>query len=252
MPRYVEDHFIKACQMVGLKVDARADGLWRVEHVLADLRSDRLQAVRKLAKPETTYRKITFRKDDLDRDQHLDAVLVGPGNQLYAAVDERLNETLSKVAGAVGVFEDPSADHAYRLHFFDLAIRGQSTKGEAHTLYGELIAVRESLDEPASSSERFAVVPADVLLDLPNHPSPPSLLEQPDPSEAADFLKGGYQTEICRLKWQSRQRAENDLADLDRTPPRCDGAGTVDGLRRITVGIQQRTGRFGPCFEAPL
>jgi hypothetical protein len=260
MPRYVEDHFIKACQTVGLRVEARADGLWRVEHVLADLRSDRLQAVRKVGKPETSYRKITFRKDDLDRDQHLDAVLAGPGHPLYAAVDERLNETLSNVAGAVGVFVDAAADHPYRLHFFDLAIRGQSTKGEAHTLYGELIAVRESLDEHPSSPERFAVVPAHLLLDLPNHPSPPSLLEQPDPSEAADYLKGGYQTdvrtrcleerrrfvEVCRdyltrsftarinaaqdrfmslrVREQlspevaiARQRAENDLADLERT-----------------------------------
>jgi uncharacterized protein DUF488/helicase-like protein len=145
MPRYVEDHFVKACQTVGLKVEARADGLWRVEHVLADLRSDRLQAVRKIGKPETSYRKITFRKDDLDRDQHLDAVLAGPGHPLYAAVDERLNEMLSNVAGAVGVFMDATADHPYQLHFFDLAIRGQSTKGESHTLYGEVIAVRETL-----------------------------------------------------------------------------------------------------------
>ena len=53
MPRYVEEHFIKASAAVGLKVEPRADGLWRIEHVLADLRSDRLQAVRKLGKPET-------------------------------------------------------------------------------------------------------------------------------------------------------------------------------------------------------
>ena len=38
MPRYVEDHFVKAVERVGLKVEPRADGLWRVEHVLADLR----------------------------------------------------------------------------------------------------------------------------------------------------------------------------------------------------------------------
>jgi Domain of unknown function (DUF3883) len=190
----------------------------------------------------------------------LDAVLVGPGHPLYAAVDERLNEMLSGLAGSVAVFEDPSADHPYRLHFFDLAIRGQNTKGETHALYGELIAVRENIDEPASSPERFAVVPADLLLDLPNHPSPPSALDQPDPSEAADFLKGGYQTEVrarclderrrfvdvcrdyltrsfnarihaaqdrvmsLRAREQlapemaiARQRAENDLADLERT-----------------------------------
>jgi Helicase conserved C-terminal domain/Domain of unknown function (DUF3883) len=273
MPRYVEDHFIKACQTIGLRIEPRADGLWRVEHVLADLRSDRLQAVRKLGKPEPAYRKITFRKDDLDRDQHLDASLVGPGHPLYAAVDERLNETLTSLAGTVAVFEDSSADHPFRLHFFDLAIRGQNTKGEAHALYGELIAVRENLAESVSSPERFAVVPADILLDLPNHPNPPSAVDQPDPSEAADFLKGGYQTEVrvrcleerkrfvdvcrdyltrsfnarihaaqdrvmsLRAREQlasemaiARQRAENDLADLERTR-----AERLAGLDRLMI-----------------
>jgi len=206
MPRYVEDHFIKACQTIGLKVEPRADGLWRVEHVLADLRSGRLQAARKIGKPEPTYRKITFRKDDLDRDQHLDAALIGPGHPLYAAVDERLNEMLSDLAGSVAIFEDPTAVHAYRLHFFDLAIRGQNTKGEGHTLFEELIAVRENFDEPASSSERFAVAPADLLLDLPSHPSPPSALDQPDSKEAADFLKGGYQSEVRARCLDERRR----------------------------------------------
>src|SRR5215471_20599896 len=88
MPRYVEEQFIKSAAAVGLKVEPRADGLWRVEHVLADLRSDRLESVRRLGKPDTVYRKITFHKAHLDDDQHLDAVLVGPGHPLYAAIDE--------------------------------------------------------------------------------------------------------------------------------------------------------------------
>ncbi len=76
-PRHVEDHFIKSSDAVGLQVEARAEGLWRIEHVLADLRSERLHAVRKLGKLETSYRKATFRKEHLDQDQHLDAVLMG-------------------------------------------------------------------------------------------------------------------------------------------------------------------------------
>jgi len=85
MPRYVEDQFVKACGQIGLKIEARADGLWRIEHVLADLRSDRLEAVQKMGKPDQTYRKITFHKAHLEQDQHLDAVLAGPGHPLYAA-----------------------------------------------------------------------------------------------------------------------------------------------------------------------
>src|SRR5208283_4357845 len=50
MPRYVEAQFIAAAKEIGLRVEPRADGLWRVEHVLADLRSDRLQAVQRLGK----------------------------------------------------------------------------------------------------------------------------------------------------------------------------------------------------------
>ncbi|GAF83728.1 unnamed protein product, partial [marine sediment metagenome] len=87
MPRYVEQHFLSAAREVGLRVEPRADGLWRVEHVLADLRSERLLAVRRLGKPESSYRKVTFHKEHLDQDQHLDAVLSGPGHSLYAAVD---------------------------------------------------------------------------------------------------------------------------------------------------------------------
>ncbi|MGD0905300.1 MAG: helicase-related protein, partial [Terracidiphilus sp.] len=53
MPSYVEDQFLRASKEIGLRVEPRADGLWRVEHVLADLRSERLQNVRSMGKPET-------------------------------------------------------------------------------------------------------------------------------------------------------------------------------------------------------
>src|SRR5881396_3749551 len=58
MPRYVEEQFVKSCAEIGLKVEPRADGLWRIEHVLADLRSNRLEAVRRLGKSDAAYRKL--------------------------------------------------------------------------------------------------------------------------------------------------------------------------------------------------
>src|SRR5215471_17098067 len=170
MPRYVEQHFLNAAREIGLKVEPRADGLYRIEHVLADLRSDRLTIVRRLGKPEPTYRKVTFHKEHLEMDQHIDAVLIGPGHSLYAAVDERLNEMLLPLTTGVGVFVDTNSDLPYKLHFFEMGIKGQNTKGEAQTLLGELVAVREEL---AGGDERFTVVPADLLLDLPAHPAAP-------------------------------------------------------------------------------
>jgi len=276
MPKYVEQHFLEAAKEVGLKVEPRADGLWRVEHVLADLRSDRLNAVRRLGKPEDSYRKVTFQKEHLDQDQHLDAALLGPGHPLYASVDERLNEELSGLVGGVAVYVDPMADSPYRLYFFEMAIRGQKTTGGPDTLFAELVAVREDPQAPASG--RFSMVPAEGLLDLPAHPSPPAEVEPPEPTLASDFLKSTYQMDVrtrCQQEREhfvkvcsdhltrsfaartraaqdrimnlrareatspevslARQRAENELADLERTR-----AERMQGLERLKLA------RHGP------
>lgn len=197
MPRYVEAHFVEAAKEVGLRIEPRADGLWRVEHVPADLRSDHLQAARRLGKPDVTYRKITFHKHHLDQDAHLDAVLLGPGHPLYAAVDERLNERLRDLAGQIGCYLDPLAAAPYRLHFFEMAIRGQDSHGEPVSLYGEVVAVREE-------NGQYELVPTDLLLNLPPYPGSMPALNGIDPNGAADFLKSTYQLE-CRAKVQQER-----------------------------------------------
>jgi len=171
---------------------------------------------------------------------------------------------------------DPMAEAPYRLHFFEMAIRGQTTRGEAETLFAELVAVREDPQTPPA--ERFSIVPADSLLDLPVHPSPPGTVDALDPTAASDFLKSTFQmeararcqaerqhfVEVCRdylsrsfeariraaqdrvmglrLREASspdmalaRQRAENDLADLERTRRE-----RMEGLDRL------RLARHGP------
>ncbi len=188
MPKYVEAHFVKAAQEIGLKIEPRADGLWRIEHVPADLRSERRASVRRVGKPEPSYRKVTFHKEHLEQDAHLDAVLIGPGHPLYAAVDERLNELLADFQGGQAVYMDTLADAPYLLHFFEISIRGQDSKGEAMTLSAELVAVREELGA-AATQERFSVVQPDLLIDLPAHPAPPEAMLPLDLAAATDFLK---------------------------------------------------------------
>lgn len=271
MPRYVEAHFLAAAAEVGLKVEPRADGLWRIEHVPADLRSDRLEAVRRLGTVDTTYRKITFHKQHLEQDAHLDAVLLGPGHPLYAAVDERLSERLAACLGSTAVYVDALAARPYYLHFYEITIRGKDTRGTDVTVYGELVAVREE-------SGQLEVVPADVLLNLAAHPLPPAVGPSGASKAAEDFLKSTYQLQ-CRDRWRqerehfasvcrdyllrsfearkhraqervmalmarertspevalARQQAEKDLADLERTQ-----ANRLAGLDRLA------TARTGP------
>jgi superfamily II DNA or RNA helicase len=199
MPKYVEEEFIEAAKRIGLRIEPRADGLWRIEHVLADLRSERLASVHKLGKAESEYRKFTFHKEVLEQDQHVDAVLLGPGHPLYAAVDEKLNETLSYAAGGTALFMDPQAASPYRLHFFEITVKGKDSRGVDTPLYAEVVAVREE-------SGQFQVMPADVLIDLAPHPHKWNQAEPIDSQPAADHLKSTYQLEVRQRCQQERQQ----------------------------------------------
>jgi hypothetical protein len=199
MPRYVEAQFIAAAKEVGLRVEPRADGLWRIEHVPADLRSDLLQSVRRLGRAETSYRKVTFHKHHLEQDAHLDAVLMGPGHPLYAALDEKLNQKLAGLQGRAAFFVDPLTTEPYRLHFFEIAILGEDSRGNEVPLHGELVAVREQHGQ-------FEVVPSDLLINLPSHPNPPSDADPGATSAASDYLKATYQIERRKLSQEERQR----------------------------------------------
>jgi hypothetical protein len=198
MPRYVETQFIAAAKEVGLRVEPRADGLWRIEHVLADLRSERLRSIHRLGKADPSYRKVTFHKHHLEQSAHVDAVLMGPGHALYAAVDEKLNEKLATLQGGIGFYVDPLTNEPYRLHLFEISIRGKDSKGNDVPLHGELVAVREQRGQ-------FEIVPSDILLNLPPQASPPAVLDSVDTQAASDYLKSTYQLE-CRARCQEERQ----------------------------------------------
>ena len=206
MPRYVESQFLAAAREVGLRLQARADGLWRIDRVTADLRSERLTAVQRLGQPAQSYRKLTFYKDHLEQNNHLDAVLLGPSHSLYAAVDEKLQQTLQDTRGHTGAFVDPASDAPYRLHFFEMTIRGPTAHGAPAKLHAELVAVREEAAGPAPSDKRFSAVPADALIDLAAHPSPPQHLPDLAHAPAADYVKTTIQMERCRQTQAERDR----------------------------------------------
>ncbi|MEW6248027.1 MAG: helicase-related protein [Nitrospirota bacterium] len=198
MPRYVEAQFIAAAKEIGLRVEPRADGLWRIEHVLADLRTERLRSVQRLGKADPSYRKVTFHKHHLEQSAHADAVLMGPGHPLYAALDEMLNEKLAPLQGGIGFYVDPMTTEPFRLHFFEISIRGKDSKGNDVPLHGELVAVREQRGH-------FEIVPSDSLLNLPPYPNPPAMADPVAIQAASDYLKSTYQLE-CRARSQEERQ----------------------------------------------
>ena len=289
MPRYVESHFVSAANAVGLRTESRADGLLRIEHVRADLRSERLAAVRRLGPPDANYRKLTFYKEHLEQDQHLDAVLLGPGHALYAAVDEKLGESLAADVGRTAVYIDSMASLPYLLHFHQITVRGQTTTGEATTIHAELVAVREEVAEGVPAAERLGLVPADVLIDLPKHPRPPATIPEFDYGPIGDYVKTTVQMEhrsaardercryadvardylkrsfdarvraaqdrVMRLRVRepnepevalARQRAEQDLADLERARQE-----RIAGIERLRVARHGPVHHVASCLVLP-
>ena len=188
-----------AAREVGLKMDLRADGLWRIEHVPIDLRSERLQSVQHLGKADSSYRKVTFHKQHLEQDAHLDAVLLGQGIPSMLRWTNASTNGWPLLLGGISFYLDPLAADPYFLHFFEISIRGKDARGRDSALYGELVTVREE-------AGNFEVGPSELILNLPPHPQPSTQVGPLDWQPAADFLKkGGYQLE-CRARCQEERQ----------------------------------------------
>ena len=161
MPRYVETFFERACNYLGIGLDVRADGLWKVQYLKEEFRSPKLAAVRKLGMPEKNYPKFTFYKEHLERSTTSDAEFVSPGHPLFAAIAERLDFVLADEVGyRSAVFIDADTLCPYRIHFFQVQVEGLNSKGADQILREKLFAV---LDKPDQSPSLIA---NDCLHDL--------------------------------------------------------------------------------------
>lgn len=185
MPEYVEKYFREAAELVGLKVEKRADGLLRIPYVPAPFRSDQLESVKHFGKPEQEYKKATFHKEDLEKDAHIDAVLFSPGHPLYRVVDEKISEKLEKLKGRCAVFLDVNSTEPYWIHFLEFSI----VDGNGNPIYKELSAIREGKDG------KYTLVPPDIIHDLGYYQEPLENLPEFDIEKAKDYLMAGYQLE---------------------------------------------------------
>jgi len=213
MPEYVEKFFLDAAARVGARVERRADQLYRLEHVPAALRSDQLESVKRLGRPATEYRKLTFRKEHRERAEHEDAVLCSPGHRLFAAVAEAMERDLVQggVPGAAAAFVDPAAAEPYRIHFCSFEVVGEAPGGQPETAHAELVSVVEEPDG------ELRLGPADVLHDL-----------TPDPKGAADSIGGEGIREVAN--WV-RAHVQASATDDERCRRREQAAVRTDYLR---------------------
>jgi len=200
MPEFVDRFFRRACAQVGVRLEERADGLLRIEHVPRVITSDRLASVKRLGRPQQRYRKLTFRKEQKARAEHEDAVLLSPGHPLFAALSESLLEKLAGFEGATSPFIAPWADEPYSIHFFVHHVQGLSLAGDPEDVFAELVAITEGTDG-------FELISPDVLHDLTPADFGPRDLTPPDGDEvrrATNHVRVSVQQEEVRRQREQR------------------------------------------------
>lgn len=164
MPEYVEKYFKAAAELVGLRVEQRADTLYRVEHVSQQFRATTLNSVKRFGLPSVSYKKLTFNKRDiLDNPNHADAELLSPGHPLFAAVSEVLENRLAKLRGGLARYADVLTLEPYRLHFFIAELVGEEPFAGSYravTQYAALTVVLEN------AQSEYEIAPPDILHDI--------------------------------------------------------------------------------------
>ena len=120
VPEYIERFFERACRFLGVPLERRGDGLWRVPRVPHELRDLSREFKDRYGEVFPEYRKLAFSKELARRHQ---AVLVAPGHPLLEAIIERL---LSRSEGELrrgALFADPDGKLEGFLWFLEVEVR---------------------------------------------------------------------------------------------------------------------------------
>ncbi|NTV62233.1 MAG: DUF3883 domain-containing protein, partial [Oscillochloris sp.] len=204
MPQYVEQFFLEAAERTGLRVERRADALLRVEYVPERFRAPSLLAVRRFGASQGRYSKLTFLKEHLEQNQHLDAELLSPGHALFAAVAEVLDARFEGVRRGSAGFIDPRTDTPYRLHFFRVEVQGEEPGPPGQSarialVHATLIALIEQRDGTIELAQ------PDILHDL-------TPLDDERASAEAQLPAPPDDDQIARLERWVRVHVQHDLA----------------------------------------
>jgi superfamily II DNA or RNA helicase len=105
IPEYIEKFFIRAAAKVGVRLDRRADGFYRIETVPYEIRNVSFDFKTKYGEPFREYNKFGFDKAETFKKQ---AEFVAPGHPLLEVVVERIFQTESQHLERGTSFLDPS------------------------------------------------------------------------------------------------------------------------------------------------
>lgn len=119
VPEYIEKFFLKASEKLGLKVEKRKDGFYRIASIPYELRKLPFEFKTKFGEVYREYGKLSFDKEQASKGQ---AEFAAPGHPLLEAVVEKIFEKYSDDVEKGTVFLDPSCNMNGYIWFLESMI----------------------------------------------------------------------------------------------------------------------------------
>ena len=158
VPEYIEKFFLKASGKLGIKVEVRKDGFWRVTNVPYELRNLPFEFKIRFGEVFKEYEKFSFDKERAFKGQ---AEFVAPGHPLLEVIIEKIFEKYLKDVERGAVFLDPSGMMDGFIWFFEGSIKD----GTGSIVGKRIFALYQD------SQGNVKQVPPSILWDLKPHAS---------------------------------------------------------------------------------
>jgi len=158
VPEYVEKFFLKATEKLGVKVEMRKDGFWRIANVPYELRNLPYDFKIKYGIVFKEYDRFSFDKEKAFKGQ---AEFVAPGHPLLEAIIEKIFEKYGGEIERGAIFIDPSGI----MDGFIWFLEGQINDGNGQVAGKRLFALYQD------TQNNIKQVSPSILWDLkPAHP----------------------------------------------------------------------------------
>ena len=195
VPEYIEKFFLKAAEKLGVKVDKRKDGFWKVSSVPYELRNLPFEFKTKFGEVYKEYERFSFDKEQAFKGQ---AEFVAPGHPLLEAVIENIFEKYSKDVERGAVFLDPSG----KMDGFVWFIEGKIMDGTGSIAGERIFAIYQD------SQGNIQPVQPSVLWDLKPHKEAVRADQIPDEERVKEFVVDILYNYLKELKDQRLHYAE--------------------------------------------
>lgn len=196
-PEYVEAFFEKACELLGVPLERRNDGLWRLRSVPLELRQVNHEFKRRYGEVQRDYTRFTFVKEQARR---TGAEFIGLGHPLLETILEQVQKRAQEALKRGACFADPEGKLDGWLWF----VVGEVRDGDDKVVGSQMFTLYQS-----ASDGTLCPIQSSVLWDLIPLPAQPEVALPPQANREVDsFVTNWLESYRQELSQQRQYEAE--------------------------------------------